>query len=80
MKKRIILVTQLILFLMHSLIICQKDSKKESNIYKMNKILRDSTEEEKVFDLLFVIDVTGYMLEYIRVAIDETENISKELQ
>ena len=65
---------------MHSLIICQEDSKKESNIYKMNKILSDSTKEEKVFDLLFVMDATGYMLEYIRAAKDETENISKELQ
>ena len=80
MKKRIILLTQLILFLMHSLIICQEDSKKESNIYKMNKILSDSTEEEKVFDLLFVMDATGSMRDYIRAAKDETENISKELR
>ena len=46
----------------------------------MNKILNDNIEKEKVFDLLFVIDATGSMHNYIRAAKDEAENISKELR
>ena len=53
---------------------------KDKNICKINKILSDNITEEKVFDLLFVIDATGSMSSYIRAAKDETENISKELR
>ena len=56
------------------------DNQNEKNIVKMNKILSDNNDEEKVFDLLFVIDATGSMSNYIRAAKDETENISKELR
>ena len=56
------------------------ESQKEHNISKMNKIINDNNVEEKVFDLLFVIDATGSMSGYIRAAKDETENISKELR
>ncbi len=56
------------------------ENKNEKNISKINKILSDNTVEEKVFDLLFVIDATGSMSSYIRAAKDETENIAKELQ
>ena len=56
------------------------ENKKEQNISKINKILSDSTTSEKVFDLLFVIDATGSMSNYITAAKDETENISKELR
>ena len=56
------------------------DNQKEKNIIKMNKILSDNNAEEKIFDLLFVIDATGSMSSYITAAKDETENISKELR
>jgi uncharacterized protein with von Willebrand factor type A (vWA) domain len=56
------------------------DNQNEKNIVKMNKILSDNNAEEKLFDLLFVIDATGSMSSYIRAAKDETENISKELR
>lgn len=56
------------------------ESQKEDNISKMNKIINDNNVEEKVFDLLFVIDATGSMSSYITAAKDETENISKELR
>ena len=58
----------------------QLENKKDQNISKINKILSDSTTQEKLFDLLFVIDATGSMSNYIRAAKDETENISKELR
>ena len=58
----------------------QPENKKDQNISKINKILSDSTTQEKLFDLLFVIDATGSMSNYIRAAKDETENISKELR
>ena len=58
----------------------QPEDKKDQNISKINKILSDSTTQEKVFDLLFVIDATGSMGNYIKAAKDETENISKELR
>ena len=58
----------------------QPENKKDQNISKINKILSDSTTQEKVFDLLFVIDATGSMGNYIKAAKDETENISKELR
>ena len=50
------------------------------NINNINKILNDNTKEEKVFDLLFLIDATGSMDNYIQAAKDETESISKELR
>jgi len=56
------------------------ESQKEDNISKMNKIINDNNVEEKVFDLLFVIDATGSMSSYITAAKDETENISMELR
>ena len=56
------------------------ENQNEKNISKINKILSDNTVEEKVFDLLFVIDATGSMSSYIRAAKDETENIAKELR
>jgi hypothetical protein len=58
----------------------KRDNQNERNIVKMNKILSDNNAEDKVFDLLFVIDATGSMSSYIRAAKDETENISKELR
>ena len=50
------------------------------NINNINKILNDNTNEEKVFDLLFLIDATGSMENYIQATKDETENISKEFR
>ena len=56
------------------------ENPKEKNISKINKIINDNKSEEKVFDLLFLIDATGSMSSYITAAKDETENISKELR
>ena len=56
------------------------ESQKEDNISKMNKIINDNNVEEKVFDLLFLVDATGSMYPYIQAAKEETENISKELR
>ncbi len=55
-------------------------NQKEKNISKINKILSDNKTQEKVFDLLFVIDATGSMSSYIIAAKEETKNISKELR
>ena len=55
-------------------------NQKEKNISKINKILSDNKTQEKVFDLLFVIDATGSMSSYITAAKDESKNISKELR
>ena len=56
------------------------ENQKDKNISKINKILSDNKTQEKVFDLLFVIDATGSMSSYITAAKDETKNISKELR
>ena len=80
MKKGILLFSQLIFFLILSLIICKEGYKEDPNISKMKEILNDSPESEKDFDLLFLIDATGSMTNYIRAAKDEAENISIELR
>ena len=58
----------------------KSENQNEKNISRINKILSDNNAEEKVFDLVFVIDATGSMSSYITAAKDETENISKELR
>ena len=61
----------------------EKEKEKENeydNIDKLKKILNENPEEDRIFDLLFLVDATGSMGSYIQAAKDETENISKELR
>ena len=57
--------------------------KKENNkdIKKIKNILSDDiSKENKEFDILFIVDATGSMSEYITAAKEETKNISDELK
>ena len=57
-----------------------KEVNKDDDIEKLKKILNDKPEDQKLFDLLFLVDATGSMYPYIQAAKEETENISKELR
>ena len=58
----------------------KKEENKDDDIEKLKKILNDKPEDQKLFDLLFLVDATGSMYPYIQAAKEETENISKELR
>ena len=52
---------------------------KEDNMSKINKSIKENN-GIKEFDLLFLIDATGSMGDYIRAAKEESENISTKLR
>ena len=56
------------------------EENKDDDIEKLKKTLNDKPEEQKLFDLLFLVDATGSMFPYIQAVKEETENISKELR
>ena len=51
----------------------------DENISKINNCIKDNN-DIKEFDLLFLIDATGSMGDYIRAAKEESENISTQLR
>lgn len=57
-------------------------NKGKDNVKKIKNILSDkmSKDDNKDFDLLFLVDATGSMGSYIISAKEETKNISKELR
>ena len=57
-------------------------AKGKDNMKKIKTMLSDVTskDENKDFDLLFLVDATGSMDSYIISAKEETKNISKELR
>ena len=58
----------------------KEEENKDNDLDKLKNILNDKPEEQKLFDLLFLVDATGSMTPYIQAAKEETENISKELR
>jgi disulfide oxidoreductase YuzD len=59
----------------------EENKKGKSNIKKINNILSDKKpKESKNFDVVYMIDATGSMGEYITAAKEESQNISKELK
>ena len=59
----------------------EENKKGKSNIKKINNILSDKKpKESKNFDVVYMIDATGSMGEYIAAAKEESQNISKELK
>jgi disulfide oxidoreductase YuzD len=59
----------------------EENKKGKSNIKKINNILSDKKpKDSKNFDVVYMIDATGSMGEYITAAKEESQNISKELK
>jgi len=56
----------------------EKESKK--NLKKIKNILSDDTSKGNDFDILFLVDATGSMSQYIIAAKEETKNISAQLR
>jgi len=57
------------------------NKKGKSDLKKINNILSDKKpKDSKNFDVVFMIDATGSMGEYITAAKEESQNISKELK
>lgn len=53
----------------------------KNNLKKINNILSDKkSKDSKNFDVVYIIDATGSMGEYITAAKEESQNISKELK
>ena len=59
----------------------EENKKGKNNLKKINNILSDKKpKDSKNFDVVFMIDATGSMGEYITAAKEESQNISKELK
>ena len=57
------------------------NEKGKNNLKKINNILSDKkSKDSKNFDVIYIIDATGSMGEYITAAKEESQNISKELK
>ena len=57
------------------------NEKGKNNLKKINNILSDKkSKDSKNFDVVYIIDATGSMGEYITAAKEESQNISKELK
>ena len=57
------------------------NEKGKNNLKKINNILSDKkSKDSKNFDVVYMIDATGSMGEYIAAAKEESQNISKELK
>ena len=58
-----------------------KNEQKNNNIKKIKNILSDKTSKDNNdFDVLFIVDATGSMGNYIKAAKEETQNISQDLR
>ena len=56
------------------------EKKEKKSVKKIKNILSDIKKDNKDFDVLYMIDATGSMGEYIFAAKQETKNISEELR
>ena len=58
-----------------------KNEQKNNNIKKIKNIISDKTSKDNNdFDVLFIVDATGSMGNYIKAAKEETQNISQDLR
>jgi len=57
-----------------------KEEESKKNMKKIKNILSDDTSKGNDFDILFLVDATGSMSQYIIAAKEETKNISSQLR